>query len=222
MQLVRTLISENSDRYEHFAYYEVLIDKIEENVQTQPDICIESCKSLIEGISKTILKALEAASTKESLNAKDVKELFREALSALARFNPTMEVDFVRRSVGVIQLLADIRNKRGDISHGKLAPKELSSYVQFSKLVMHMTEGIAFYMLDQFFAIDLTFTEEVKYKDNTEFNEFLDRENPMTGLSYSKALFDQDNVSYCEQLLDYQTEQEEVLEDTIFEGAPKL
>ncbi|HXD35000.1 MAG TPA: hypothetical protein VN643_28020 [Pyrinomonadaceae bacterium] len=128
-----------------------------------------------------------------------------------------MEVDFVRRSVGVIQLIADIRNKRGDISHGKLAPKELSSYAQFSKLVMHMTEGIAFYMLQQFFEIDLSFAEEIAYDDNPEFNEWLDTNNPISGISFSRALFDQDNVSYSEQLLDYQTEQEETLEETIFE-----
>ncbi len=189
---------------------------------TQPDICIESCKSLIEGISKTILKALDAASTNESLNAKDVKELFRDALNALGRFNPKMEVDFVRRSVGVIQLLADIRNKRGDISHGKLAPKELSSYAQFSKLVMHMTEGIAFYMLTEFFEIDLSFTEEIIYDDNPEFNEWLDTNNPISGISFSRALFEQDEVSYTEQLLEYQTEQEEVLEETIFEVKPDI
>jgi len=44
----------------------------------------------------------------------------------------------------------------------------------------------------------------------------LERLNPIDGLSYSKALFDQDNVSYCQQLLDYQTEFEEA-DDIIFE-----
>jgi hypothetical protein len=222
MQLVRTLINENSEKFGHFSYYETVIEVIEQNVLSQPDICIESCKSLIEGISKTILKALNPAQTDAVLNRKVFKDLFREALAALAQRNPTMEAEFVRRSVGVVQVIGEIRDRRGDISHGKIAPKDLASYAQFSKLIMQMTEGIAFYMLDQFFAIDLTFTEEVKYEDNVEFNEFLDRRNPIDRLSYSKALFAQDNVSYGEQLLDYQTEQEEVLEDTIFEGAPEL
>jgi hypothetical protein len=217
MQLLRTLISQHNEKYEHFSYYETVIEIIEQNVQKQPDICIESCKSLIEGISKTILLTLDRGATRQSLNAKDVKELFREALNELGRHNPTMEVEFVRRATGVIQLLADLRTKRGDISHGKIAPKELSSLAQFSKLVMHMTEGIAFYMLDQFFAVDISFAEEVRYEDNEEFNEILDRQVMIGGLSYSKALFDQDNVAYCEQLLDYQTEREEVLEETIFE-----
>ncbi|HBB96100.1 MAG TPA: hypothetical protein DC054_11985 [Blastocatellia bacterium] len=222
MQLVKTLIHENSEKFGHFSYYETVIEVIEQNVLSQPDICIESCKSLIEGISKTILKALNPAQTDAVLNRKVFKDLFREALAALAQRNPTMEAEFVRRSVGVVQVIGEIRDKRGDISHGKIAPKELASYAQFSKLIMHMTEGIAFYMLDQFFQIDLSFTEVVKYEDNDKFNEFLDRQNPMPGLSYSKALFDQDNVSYCEQLLDYQTEAEELLEDTIFEGVPEL
>lgn len=222
MQLVKTLINENSEKFGHFSYYETVIEVIEQNVLRQPDICIGSCKSLIEGISKTILKALNPAQTDAVLNRKVFKDLFREALAALAQRNPTMEAEFVRRSVGVVQVIGEIRDRRGDISHGKIAPKELASYAQFSKLIMQMTEGIAFYMLDQFFAIDLTFAQEVKYEDNDEFNALLDRQNPLDGLSYSKALFDQDNVSYCEQLLDYQTEQEEVLEDTIFDGAPEL
>jgi hypothetical protein len=218
MQLVRSLISQNNEKYEHFSYYETVIEVIEQNVQKQPDICIESCKSLIEGISKTILLTLNRGATRQALNAKDVKELFREALNELGRQNPATEVEFVRRATGVIQLLADLRTKRGDISHGKIAPKDLTSLAQFSRLVMHMTEGIAFYMLDQFFAIDISFSEEVHYEDNEEFNEILDREFPMEGIRYSKALFDQDNVAYCEQLLDYQNEEEEALEETIFEG----
>lgn len=222
MQLVRTLINENSEKFGHFSYYETVIEVIERNVFSQPDICIESCKSLIEGISKTILKTLNPAQTDAVINRKVFKDLFREALAALAQLNPTMEAEFVRRSVGVVQVIGEIRDRRGDISHGKIAPKELASYAQFSKLIMQMTEGITFYMLVQFFAIDLTFTEEVRYEDNEEFNELLDRQNSIAGLSYSKALFDQDNVSYCEQLLEYQTEQEEALEDTIFEGTLEL
>lgn len=220
MKLVKTLITENGEKFAHFSYYETVIEVIEQNVLTQPDICIESCKSLIEGISKTILKALDPAQTDKAINNKVFKDLYREALAALARHNPQMESEFVRRSVGVIQVIGEVRDKRGDISHGKMAPKELASYVQFSKLVMHMTEGIAFYMLQLFFDIDLAFTEAVTYKENKEFNDFLDRENPIVGLSYSRALFDQDNVSYCEQLLDYQTEHEEILEETIFEDDP--
>jgi hypothetical protein len=85
-----------------------------------------------------------------------------------------------------------------------------------------VTEALAFYVLDHFFRLQLPDETEVKYEENSDFNEMLDTSNPMGSLSFSKALFDQDNVSYCEQLLDYQTEQEETLEETIFEGDPDI
>lgn len=208
MQIVRSLLTSNIEKYEHFAYYETVIDLIEQNVDSNPDICIESCKSLLEGISKTILKALDATATNRILDAKDFPTLFRESLNKLAEYNENIEVDFVRRAVSLIQVLGEIRNKRGDISHGKLAPKEFSSYSQFSKLVMQMTEGIVFYILEQFFAIDLSYKEEIKYEDNPEFNEALDELNPMGNLSYSKALYDQKYDDYFQELQDYTAQSE--------------
>jgi hypothetical protein len=215
MQLVRTLITENNEKYEHFGYYEGIIDVIEQHAATQPDVCIEGCKSLIEGVSKSILKSLDATFNQEEVDGLNFQPLFKRALQKLAEHKEEIEIDFIHRAVALIQILGEIRNKRGDISHGKLAPKELFSYAQFSKLVMQMTEGIVFYVLEQFFSIDLSYKEEIKYEDNMEFNLWLDESNPMGNLSYSRALFDQDNVSYFEELLEYQTEQEE--EITILE-----
>jgi hypothetical protein len=209
MQLVRTLIIDNNEKYEHFSYYETIIDVIEQNAVTQPDICIESCKSLIEGISKSILKNLDTTFNQEEVDGLNFQSLFRKAMFKLSEHKEEIEIDFIHRAASLIHILGEIRNKRGDISHGKLAPKELFSYAQFSKLVMQMTEGIVFYVLEQFFSLDLSFKEEIKYEDNMDFNQWLDESNPIGNLSYSKALFDQDNVSYFEQLLEYQTEQEE-------------
>lgn len=210
MQLVRTLIIENNEKYEHFGYYETIIDVIEQNAVSQPDICIESCKSLIEGVSKTILKDLDVSFNRAETDKLDFHPLFKKALHKLAEHKTEIEIDFVSKAASLIHTLGEIRNKRGDISHGKLAPKELSSYAQFSKLVMQMTEGIVFYVLEQFFSIDLSYKQEIKYEDNSDFNLWLDESNPIGSLSYSRALFDQDNVSYFEELLEYQTEQEEI------------
>jgi hypothetical protein len=210
MQLVRTLITKNNEKYEHFGYYEGIIDVIELHAVTQPDVCIEGCKSLIEGVSKSILKSLDATFNQEEVDGLNFQPLFKRALQKLAEHKEEIEIDFIHRAVALIQILGEIRNKRGDISHGKLAPKELFSYAQFSKLVMQMTEGIVFYVLEQFFSIDLSYKEEIRYEDNMDFNLWLDESNPIGNLSYSRALFDQDNVSYFEELLEYQTEQEEI------------
>lgn len=222
MQLVRTLISQNNDKYEYFSYYEGIIDVIEQKIQTHPDICIESCKSLIEGVSKTIIKRLDVSATDGDLNKMDVMPLFKRAANKLAEYDDDLELDFINRTASLIQNFGQIRNERGDISHGRAAPKEVYSSSQFSNLVARVTEALAFYVLDHFFRLQLPDEMEIKYEDNPDFNELLDTSNPMGSLSFSKALFDQDNVSYCEQLLGYQSEREELLANTIFEDEPEL
>jgi len=221
MKLVRSLIAQNNEKYEHFSYYEGIIDVIEEKIQSHPDICIESCKSLIEGVSKTIIKKLDNTATDGDLNKMDVMPLFKRAANKLAEFDEELELDFINRTASLIQNFGQIRNERGDISHGRAVPKEIYSSPQFSNLVARVTEALAFYVLEHFFRLELSGEVEIKYVDNPEFNEMLDTANPMGSLSFSKALFDQDNVSYCERLLDYQSELAEEVEDTIFEDEPE-
>lgn len=208
MKSVRTLIEANYERYGHFAYYQTIIDVIELNVTSQPDICIESCKSLIEGVSKTILKTLDTTISDEQIKHMDVMPLFKRAANKLADLDDEIEPDFILRSGTLIENFGRIRNSRGDISHGRAAPKSDFSTPQFSALVMSITEAIAFYLLEHFFRLEVS--NEVKYEDNSEFNQWLDALNPLGNLSYSKAVFEQDPISYEQQLLDYQSEQEEI------------
>jgi len=155
MQLVRSLISANNDKYEHFAYTETVIDVIENHVTSQPDICIESCKSLIEGVSKTIIKRLDNTASDADLKDMDVMPLFKRAARKLAEYDETLELDFINRTGSLIENFGKIRNARGDISHGRAAPKEDVSSPQFSNLVARVTEALAFYVLDHFFRLDL-------------------------------------------------------------------
>jgi hypothetical protein len=50
MKSAAELIIENAGRYPEFRYYLAIIKKAERNVSSQPDICIETCKALFEGI----------------------------------------------------------------------------------------------------------------------------------------------------------------------------
>lgn len=208
MKSVRTLIETNNDRFADFAYYQNIIDVIEQNVASQPDICIESCKSLIEGVSKTILKTLDPTISDAQIKKLDVMPLFKKAANKLAEFDSEVEPDFINRSGSLIENFGMIRNQRGDISHGKAVPKLDCSTPQFSNLVTRITEAVTYYLLEHFFRLELD--QEIKYEDNSEFNQWLDSLNPLGTLSYSKALFDQDKVSYEQQLLNYLSEQEEI------------
>lgn len=207
MNLTKTLIEENSNRYKNIEYYFSIIEIIEQNISSNPDVAIESCKSLFEGLSKFILKQLDKAYDKKTINKMDFQPLFKKALEKLADFSENIEIDFVKRANSLVHNLGDVRNKRGDISHGKLSPKEIFSDKEFSMLVVHLTDGLAFYILKNFFSVE--YEEEIEYSDNESFNDYLDEINYIDGISYSKALFEQDNVAYIELLKEFLSEDDE-------------
>jgi len=55
---------------------------------------------------------------------------------------------------------------------------------------------------------ELAAEEEAYYASNEEFNRLLDEEHNLNGLSYSRALFNQDQTKYKVQLGDYESDQE--------------
>jgi len=180
--------------------------KIEENVNTNPDIAIESSKALIEGISKFILKQIDTNYDSITIDKTDFHPLVKQAMSQLSRFNEDVEIDFINKANKLIVSIGEVRNKRGDISHGKLSPKENFSDEHFSNLVVSMTDSLLFYILNCFSNIEIQ--KELEYEDNPEFNEKLDIDNDFGFLSYSKALFDQDIEAYKQELLEHQDELE--------------
>lgn len=203
MKTVRKLLTENYKHHKHLDYYEKIIDEIEDNLLSNPDISIECCKSLIEGLSKTMLKALDNTTTDRELNKLEVMPLFKSLLNKLSEYNCDIETEFKTKATSIILSIATIRTARGDISHGKIAPKNLNSSLQFAVLVSKITEALVFYILEQFFAIDFSFKQPLVYEDNPEFNKRLDELNPIGSLSYSKALFEQEQITYSEELAEY-------------------
>ena len=73
------LIIENADHYPEFRYYIPLIKKAERNLENQPDICIEICKSLFEGVSKSILERISPEITREELDKLEVGPLVKKS-----------------------------------------------------------------------------------------------------------------------------------------------
>lgn len=207
---VRELIKSNNKYFADFEYYQNIIDIIEQNVDSQPDICIETCKSLIEGISKTVLKTLDSSVSDAQIKRMDLAPLFKKAANKLAEYDTEIETDFINRSGSLIENFGVIRNNRGDISHGRAVPKLDCSTPQFSNFVIRITEAIAFYILEHFFRLEQAQKKELIYEDNDDFNQWIDALNPIGSLSYSKALFTQDRISYEQQLLNYLADQEDI------------
>lgn len=201
MKQTKDILNILESRYTNIDYYQSIIQKIEENVESHPDISIESCKALLEGLSKFIWKQIDLSYDALVADKMDFHPVVRQAMTKLADLNEDIELDFVNKVNKLIVSIGEVRNKRGDISHGKLSPKEYFSESQFAQLVMNITDNMLYYILHSFSKISVV--KELEYEDNIDFNEWLDNENPFGNLSYSKALFEQDNVAYEEELQNY-------------------
>lgn len=211
MRQTKDILKALESRYTNIDYYQTIIQKIEENVESHPDISIESCKALLEGLSKFIWKQIDLSYDALVADKMDFHPVVRQAMTKLADLNEDIELDFVNKLNKLIVSIGEVRNKRGDISHGKLSPKEYFSDSQFANLVMNITDNMLYYVLHSFSKVSLI--KELEYEDHPEFNEWLDNENPIANLSYSKALFDQDQVAYEQELENYLDAKETVSEN---------
>jgi Abortive infection C-terminus len=203
------LIKANQASFPDCAYYLPLFSKARRNVSKHPDICIETCKSLLEGISKTIILGLDAAAISSDLDKKDVEPLVKSAAKLLKANDDVIEENFVNRVSGLAHSLGALRNARGDISHGKAVPKAKESSGDFARLCLQMTDAMTYYMLQSFFAVNepvTTIAEEedeaaepemlpggipkIDYDNNSAFNDELDSQYPLDGkMLYSDALY---------------------------------
>ncbi|MBP9152670.1 MAG: hypothetical protein KBF73_10335 [Flavobacteriales bacterium] len=203
MQLTKQAITDHASRIPGLDGYGIVVGEIERNVEVHPDIAIESCKSLIEGLCK---KALEQVSEEyqrdkhlrnscSSSLTKLVKTAFKhvyergieadlhialyELLKNKARTDAIVErakENGFRKTKEAIDKIVALRDTRGDISHGRVYPKELESEVQLARSVVAITDGICSYMIYQLSrqVKDPKGEEKVKYEDREDFNEWLD------------------------------------------------
>jgi hypothetical protein len=219
MTLTQQILNRLPPRFGDFEYYQVIVGKITENQSPNPDIAIESCKSLIEGLSKLILKHTDKSYRDNQRPTEELAPLFKKAVNALAERGADIEEQFTKAVGNFIHQLGSLRNERGDISHGKSAPKLISSTPHFATLVVQATDGLASFLLHELFALNLSDFVSIEYTDNSEFNYFLDDTYPMErGLSFSRALFDQDFVAYEEQLKEFDAEREQEREEEMLES----
>ena len=119
-------------------YYKELLDTIDNYVAEKPDITIETCKAIIEGLSKLILMELEQTPESYFKNRDlSLSKLFKEARNALkkrieaSRSEIVYEDGIVEKYGNIANILEQllnpevvarigtIRTEHGDISHGR-------------------------------------------------------------------------------------------------------
>lgn len=201
MQNAITLIDTHLRNYPSFEYYVELMEKAEQEVISNPDICIETCKSLIEGIAKQILLLVKPNDLLEELNKQsNAKKLVKRACDRLSISSNLIDDQVISEMANMVETLVQLRNKRGDISHGRTSPKFAESSEQLAQMVLRMTDAALVYLIEAF--IDIQKPERIPYDDNVEFNSLLDETFPLDGsqLIYSKALYETRYDDYFTQL----------------------
>tara|TARA_R110002050_G_scaffold65695_1_gene142058 strand:+ start:3619 stop:4719 length:1101 start_codon:yes stop_codon:yes gene_type:complete len=207
MDLIKQAISTHSRTIPGIEGYLTLVDKIEKNQNINPDICIESCKSLIEGLC---LKALSLLSDNYNSN-KTVRTKCKNNLTTLTSMafdevysnyvesqiheslaNMLIDISVAQKikdnakrkikeqAVETIGKVAAIRHERGDISHGRNYPKDQESSIKLAKSIKSITDGIASFMIEE---IATQYLAKIKnegkliYEDLEEFNIWLDEKH---------------------------------------------
>lgn len=187
----------------NLAYYHSHLALIESYIEEKPDMSIETCKALIEGISILALHIL----TQEPLNSHQNDsffDLFKRALGELQKGRGFSDIDMVKRLGSVVHYLGEIRNSHCDIGHGRASLKDQVNDADFAEFIIGITDNLCTYMLRR---LDQLSDKELLYEEHPAFNDSLDEENPMPGkILYSKALFEQEFETYEIQLGDYMLE----------------
>ncbi len=191
-------------------YYSSHLNIVEDYIEDKPDISIETCKALIEGISKLALYLLKQEPL-GSHSGEDLQTLFKRALKALQEGRGFSDIDLVNRMGSVVHYIGELRNEHGDIGHGRASLKDQVNDSDFAELIIGMTDSLCAYLLRR---LDQLVEPELFYDDNPSFNIYLDELNTLeNGILYSKALFDQEFLTYEIELGDFLFENAAEAED---------
>ncbi|MGO3719359.1 MAG: hypothetical protein ACTJGD_08500 [Mesonia hippocampi] len=207
MEKTRAVITANLSSFKEFEYYFSIIDIAEESVNEKPDVTIDCCKSLIEGVSKSILITLDSNYNKNNKLVDGVKalKLFDKAIKLISKYDQSLigkETEFLSKSRELVDIIINIRNNRGEISHGKFTPKpnEIISTSEFGLFVINLTDSIISFMLKILFQIDIPKSERLVYDEEEmeAYNIWLDDSTdfPIKKAKYSQLLYENDYDEY--------------------------
>lgn len=205
---VRGVLSQQAYTEDGLDLYERYLVQIESNLTVEPNICLEACKAMCEGIFKHILKHGKIAVEYQQIltdSSTNVIQLYRYACRALDDLG-VLEKEIAESGNKFFHTVNEVRNSVGLISHGKdlrdnqdLAPSTINATVFIALTYL-------IFILESYGHL-ISF-QEVEYEANDQFNEYLDSEYTLPGVVYSRALFDQDKIAYEEQLDEYRASED--------------
>ena len=207
MESFEKIVSEFSDDFPDFQYYLKHAKEIKANEESHPDIAIECCTSLLQGLSKSISYRLDPSIDKKAFEKGTIEHQVKTAFKLIGSSSDVVEIALPQACSTVARLAGELRNMRGDISHGKAVPKVMQSDASLARLALDVTEALSRYMLCH---LALLSPSKLKYEDNPEFNEQLEELGDSVGsTSFSLLLFRYDPDAYEFQLDEFLTQKDQ-------------
>lgn len=196
-------IKENIEQVPSLAPFLDHVSVIEQNVSSNPTLCVETCKSLVEGICKTILMNKNI----EYSNTISFSALVQVTIDSILNTDESYRADIIdlgRRIAGVADKLGNIRNNSGFVSHGMdvLNPRLTETLSMFAYKITDTIGGFVLNCYNNNRTVSAD--HRIHYDDCKPFNEYFDDINQMPfGLSASLAMFEQDYEAYKASYYDY-------------------
>jgi hypothetical protein len=228
MESLEALVKRHLKQFPDFQYYGAFAEFISAIENYHQDlhtgVSLDCCNSLLQSICKTIITQIDPGVEGQSLNKgakSETNNLICQAAKLLQKNDDVYERDFISKLSQIGKHINELRNARGDLSHGKYIPKELLNDQDLSRLLREITESLGRYLISSFFSFELEKYQKIveveeyriKYEDNPEFNELLDEEYLLDGkLLYSQALYTLYYEDYTIRLQTFLDEQE-ILEE---------
>lgn len=179
-------------------YYNELLDIIDDYHYKKPDTSVETCKAIIEGISKLILHKINGMQIHILDNKWKFNKLINRSIDSLKQRNTNLNDELLTQLLQVFHFINIDRNKHCDIGHGRASVKEQVNCSDYSQMVAGFTESVSIYLLKK---LDESIVAEDVYESEQmqDFNHWLDEsiENfPIKTEKYSKLLYQSDKEGY--------------------------
>ncbi|WP_439039628.1 abortive infection protein [Acinetobacter baumannii] len=211
MKNSRELIAQYSSEHQWLQELERLLTHIDQQSDQCGDTLIECSKSFIEAIAKNAIIKLNSNEKIKDINEAKLGDLFKKTRKAICEHSsieklmPISEVELFFSALNQWMLfIGKIRNDIGEVSHGKILPKSYSIDLNMAQIFSEIIDRFAYIILLMLLEIDLSYLQNYRYENFPDFNEYLDDQYELpNGLSYSRALFEQDYDAYSEELDNY-------------------
>lgn len=200
---------------ENWSALSARIDIVEKEFYHNADIAMDTAKSILESVAKTILndKGVE-------FDDEDFHVLVKRAVESLPVYGLVESKD--RESIkriassisSVVNGIGEIRSRHGTISHGKDIHDKRAEQ-QLMKFAIDSCDVLSAFMIESH-SCSFHNRKRIHYEENQDFNEWFDSQDEMevSGIliSRSKALYDQDIEAYKMELNAFRNEPENLVD----------